>query len=125
MATFAEELRSEYPPEARNLGGNANRAMRKALQSIRSRNLNVFRGYVVLVVVILLIYITIVVVYTQGDPTKLAGATGAFGLASWKPFEFLLKAWDKWGKSELMMALIEGATSEQIQEMFNKIAALP
>ena len=124
MSTFFEDLQDEFNFRAGKMGGDAAISMRKALENIRRKNLRIFQTFFLTFVLVLLLYLAFIVIYVHSDITKLAGATAAFGLASWKPFEFLLRAWDKWGKSELMMALIEGATSSQIQEMFKRVAAM-
>jgi hypothetical protein len=120
MRSFEEALKVEYGKDVHDLGGDASQSMHKALERIRKENLRTFKIYSGLVLLLLLLLIILVALYVH-KPHEMAIAAAAVGLSLWKPFDIVLKAWEGWRKSELMMVLIEGANSSEIQAMFDKI----
>ena len=120
MRSFEEALKIEFEKDAHDLGGDTAQSMQKALERIRKDNLRTFQFFTAVVLIILLLLIVLVAIYVH-KPHEMAIAAGAVGLSLWKPFEFVLKAWEGWRKSEMMMVLIEAASSNEIQAMFDKI----
>jgi hypothetical protein len=120
VGSFEQSLKAEFGKDIHDLGGEPSLVMHRALDRIRRNNLWAFKVYLFLIIFILVAFV-ILTGYFVSRPQDLAVAAGAVGLSLWKPFEFVLKAWEGWRKSELMMVLIEGAGSNEIQLMFDKI----
>jgi amino acid permease len=117
MKSFEQQFKTEF--ESLPLGGMQESA-KGSLHNIRKHNVKIFWLFFTIVAILLLLTVVLVWYYVD-SPNELAIAFGTAGLSFWKPLDFLLRSWESWRKSELLLLVIDGASDSELGRIREKI----